>query len=199
MNQGIIMTLHKQQKILIIEDGETARLLITRLLEQEGYLVKGAADGVTGLLLAEEWNPDLIVLDLGLPDMSGADLAGLLVNHPYIVVTASKASDQFDHMRKKGALAYVVKPVNPDAFIRQVGIAIDRGRDAVTLRRAITETRQVAQALGLLMGRYTIDEREALEKLRSESKKHQRRVTEIAQQMIREFTENTQRRNKAMP
>ncbi|PCK01957.1 MAG: DNA-binding response regulator [Alteromonadaceae bacterium] len=62
-------------KILIIEDNDISREMIEEILTEEGYEVQSAATGTQGWSLAEKYDPDLILLDLGLPDIDGAQLA----------------------------------------------------------------------------------------------------------------------------
>lgn len=65
-------------RILVIDDCDLTRQLLTALLTGEGYHVTAAHDGMTGLTAARRQSPDLAIVDLHLPDLSGIELAGLL-------------------------------------------------------------------------------------------------------------------------
>ena len=67
-----------QLTILYIEDNPENQLLVRRILQAEGYTVVEAMDGPTGLDLARQTSPDLILLDINLPEMDGYELADLL-------------------------------------------------------------------------------------------------------------------------
>ena len=60
--------------VLVVEDDDGLRLAIQRMMEREGHLVHAAASGASALDLAASVAPDLVVLDVGLPDMSGYDV-----------------------------------------------------------------------------------------------------------------------------
>ncbi len=64
-----------EQRILLIEDNPDITRVVQYELEQAGYRVLTAPDGVTGLTSARENAPDLVILDLGLPDFDGAEIA----------------------------------------------------------------------------------------------------------------------------
>ncbi|NRD72794.1 response regulator transcription factor [Shewanella sp. VB17] len=92
------MITDRLKRILIIEDELIIREMTAELLEDEGYDVKTAADGKNGLYLAESFQPDLILLDLGLPDIDGAMVAKRLkknnkTKHILIMVLSARNDD----------------------------------------------------------------------------------------------------------
>ena len=99
--------------VLVIDDEPQIRRFVSAGLELHGYLVKEADTGATGLRTAAHMQPDLIVLDLGLPDMSGVDVVESLrawSNVPVIVLSIESAEEQKVMLLKLGADDYVVKP-----------------------------------------------------------------------------------------
>jgi len=99
------------EKILIIEDDENQRLLYKEELEEQGYRVIEAANAEEGLRLVEEENPDLVILDIWMPDMNGLEALTRIYemnpNLPVIINTAYSAYQ--DRFTSWLAEAYVVK------------------------------------------------------------------------------------------
>jgi two-component system KDP operon response regulator KdpE len=99
--------------ILVIDDEPQIRRFISAGLELYGYSVREAENGATALDLAARIHPDVIVLDLGLPDMSGIEVLETIrswSNVPVIVLSIQGDEDQKVHLLKSGADDYVVKP-----------------------------------------------------------------------------------------
>jgi CheY-like chemotaxis protein len=109
-------------RILLIEDDYGNRVLFTDFLKFCGYSVLALADGTDFLEAIENFDPQLILLDLKLPKMSGLSIIEALRNHPKfnqipILVVSGYAfqSDRHKAMRL-GASDYLVKPIQPDAL-----------------------------------------------------------------------------------
>lgn len=113
-------------RILIIEDNPRNATLMRRVLERDQFSVSIAEDGETGLLMALEDRPDLILLDLGLPDVDGQTVAGLLKqpdalpDTPLIVVTAWPSETAREMIEAYGCEGYIAKPINTREFPHQV-------------------------------------------------------------------------------
>jgi two-component system, OmpR family, KDP operon response regulator KdpE len=99
--------------VLVIDDEPQIRRFIDVGLDLHGYAVREAASGGAGLRAAADVEPELIVLDLGLPDMSGVDVLQTLrsrSNVPIIVLSIQGDEEQKVHLLRMGADDYVVKP-----------------------------------------------------------------------------------------
>lgn len=99
--------------VVIIEDDQRIRELVTRVLSQKGFDVDGASTALDGLQKIVQSSPDVVVLDMGLPDLDGADLLKMIraiTDVPVVVATAR--SDDRDVIRtlNAGADDYLVKP-----------------------------------------------------------------------------------------
>ena len=103
--------------ILYIEDNRENLLLVRRILEAEGYSVSGAADGPSGLELAAQMQPDLILLDINLPEIDGYDLARRfrttpgLERVPILAVTANVMQGDRERTLAAGCDGYIQKPI----------------------------------------------------------------------------------------
>lgn len=126
------------QTILIIEDDADISKLVALELEEAGFRALTAYDGVSGLTMAREANPDLVILDLGLPDLDGAEIARRLrktSDTPIIVLTAMDAVNTKVSLLEGGADDYLTKPFHPDELVARVKVQLrkQRGGEAVVL------------------------------------------------------------------
>ena len=111
-------------RILIVDDDRVLRLAVARLLEAEGFSVAQAADGPAALSLLNTEHFDLMLLDVGLPGMSGLEVlsrAGELPVRPLIVMmTADDAPETLLNAVRGQAFRYVQKPIAPTAMVEVV-------------------------------------------------------------------------------
>ncbi len=122
-----------QSTILVVDDEETFVHLVTTLLEAEGHRVVPADDGDAAIAAVERDEPDLIVLDLELPGMSGLEVLSRLrprVTVPIIVVSGHEAESERVLAFDLGADDYVVKPFLLREFAARVRSALRRARTA---------------------------------------------------------------------
>jgi len=102
-------------RLLFIEDDDEIRLVIRLALEDEGYQVDEARDGRTGLAAFERHEPDLVLLDLRLPDLVGFDVCHTMRSRsivPIVIVTAQTDTVDLVAGLEAGADDYITKPVN---------------------------------------------------------------------------------------
>ena len=120
--------------ILYIEDNAENRLLVRRILEAEGYSMIEATDGPTGLELAIQKQPDLILLDINLPEIDGYDLAGRFRNAPglqqvpILAITANAMKGDRERTLEAGCDGYIQKPIDVDRLPEQVRAALQKTR-----------------------------------------------------------------------
>lgn len=138
-----------QPRILIVDDNEQNRYVHSRYLKQAGYLVQEATNGSDGLRLVRETRPDLVLLDVRLPDINGyqicrqlkeaPDTASLPVLQTSATFTSSEART---HGLQGGADAYIVIPAEPEELVATVR-ALLRTREAEARAQAMARTWQV--------------------------------------------------------
>jgi two-component system cell cycle response regulator DivK len=123
---GDVMSERKMKTILLIEDDFDCAQIEMRSLKSPSYRLLHAANGTSGLLMAMEENPDLILLDLGLPDVDGWTLASRikrrpdLARVPIIAVTAWPPDVVKCLMKTCRCDGYICKPISPREFASQV-------------------------------------------------------------------------------
>jgi len=115
-----------QATILVIEDSVLSQRLVEVVLTAQGFRVVEARTGEEGLQKALDEQPDLILLDVHLPDMSGYDAAARLrarpetAQVPIIALTASASAEEEARARRAGCDGYIAKPINTRTFPDQV-------------------------------------------------------------------------------
>jgi CheY-like chemotaxis protein len=123
------------KKVLVIDDDEMALMMTRRVLEDAGYEVKATADGPQGIRLYEEHHPDAVLLDLGLPSMSGLDVLRAIRDfdsRARIIVFTGYMSAEFENQASRyGALFYVEKSAGPELLLSRVQQALGEGPSSV--------------------------------------------------------------------
>jgi DNA-binding response OmpR family regulator len=115
--------------LLFIEDDEAIRTALQLVLEDEGYEVAVAGDGETGIKMFGQIDPDLVLLDLRLPDISGFEVCRAIRRTsitPVIMVTAQTDTSDLVNGFDAGADDYVTKPVVPKELAARIRAALRR-------------------------------------------------------------------------
>lgn len=119
--------------VLAIDDDKTTLGILESQLNSLGYRVVTERSGVRGVELAKEFTPDVILLDLNMPVMSGFDVMSALrkdkitKNLPVIILTVSKDRDTVVEAMRHGAIDYMVKPYNVDKLDMKIKSAVNYG------------------------------------------------------------------------
>ena len=114
------------KKILIVEDNELNMKLFSDLLEAHDYVTIQTRDGMTALDLAREHSPDLILMDIQLPEVSGLEVTKWLKEDedlrsiPVVAVTAFAMKGDEEKIRQGGCEAYIAKPISVGQFLETV-------------------------------------------------------------------------------
>jgi len=112
--------------ILYIEDNPENRLLVKRVLEAEGYQVVEADSGSTGLQKAERLKPNLVLMDINLPEIDGYELTHRLKQMPHlagvpvVAMTANVMKGDRERTLAAGCDGYIQKPIDVDQLPLQV-------------------------------------------------------------------------------
>ncbi len=114
------------KKVLVVEDNDLNRKLFCDLLKAHDYEPEPLGDGREAVEIAQSQSPDLIIMDIQMPHVSGLDLIGALKQDaelksiPIMAVTAYAAKGDEERIRAAGAESYVSKPISVVKFIEEV-------------------------------------------------------------------------------
>lgn len=114
------------KRVLIVEDNDLNMKLFHDLLEAHGYEILQTKDGMEALQLARQHHPDLILMDIQLPEVSGLEVTKWikedddLRNIPVIAVTAFAMKGDEEKIREGGCEAYIAKPISVTNFLETV-------------------------------------------------------------------------------
>lgn len=115
--------------VVIIEDDQRIRELMARVLAEKGYEVEGAGTALDGLQRIVQTSPDVVVLDMGLPDLDGADLLKMIravTDVPVVVATARSEDRDVIRTLDAGADDYLVKPFSVEQLEARVRAVLRR-------------------------------------------------------------------------
>jgi two-component system cell cycle response regulator DivK len=119
------------KKILIVEDNELNMKLFHDLLEAQGYEILETREGLQALSLAREHRPDLILMDIQLPEISGLEVTKWLkeddelASIPVVAVTAFAMKGDEERIREGGCEAYISKPISVGPFLDTIRKLLD--------------------------------------------------------------------------
>lgn len=119
-------------RILVVDDDENIRRVLTIALEKEHYEVVAAADGAEGVQKAVECQPDLVILDLALPGLPGLEVCQRVratphLRHvPIVILSATTDLTDFSSAQKLGAIGFIHKPFHPRRLLNHVRMLLKR-------------------------------------------------------------------------
>jgi hypothetical protein len=170
--------MNKATRILVVDDEPAVLEVFSMILRRAGYEVWEASNGRQCLQVTRERRPDLVLLDVRLPDLSGIDIcrqikADAALLDIFVVLVSGMATSAADKVNgaETGADDYMVKPVNPDEFLARIRTIVRLRDTTAALRASEQHYRRLVEilpnAVGLidLQGRLTTANRQAVEML----------------------------------
>ncbi len=184
-----------EARILIAEGNELVAQSLGDQLSSLGYEVIGTVrSGRDAVRVAEELKPDLVILDMQIPDLSGDVVAKQISEQapaPIIMISAASDADTILRAGQAGALSYLVKPIKPEELPPAIAIALARHREIRKLREHVDELHEtiesrklIERAKGILMRRLRISDAEAEERMRERPKEKGVALKVIAQAIV---------------
>jgi response regulator NasT len=181
-------------KLLVIDDDRLVLATLSSGLRKAGYEVREAHDGESGIGVCADYEPDLALIDIRMPGMSGLETASRIFHEyavPFIMFTAYSDKDLVSSATNAGALGYLVKPLDVMQVIPTVEAALTRAKELRHLQsqeqhlnRALEQGRETSVAIGLLMERYRLSQQEAFELLRSYARSNRIKMADIAKEFV---------------
>lgn len=124
-----VSTAH-QKNILVVDDDANIRQLLRQQLEAEGYIIREAKDGIEAIAQVKKSAPDLITLDVMMPEMNGFDVAAVLKNDPKTmgipIIILSIVKDK-ERGYRLGIERYLMKPIETETLLHELGTLISQG------------------------------------------------------------------------
>jgi AmiR/NasT family two-component response regulator len=187
------------RRVVVAEDESLIRLDIVEILRDNGFDVVGeAGDGETAVQLATELRPDLVVMDVRMPQLDGIKAAERLTKDhiaPVVLLTAFSQKELVEQASEAGALAYVVKPFTPNDLLPAIEIALARYAQIVALETEVAdmverfETRKlVDRAKGLLNEKMGLSEPEAFRWIQKASMDRRLTMHDVAAAVIEQLS-----------
>ena len=140
--------LAQQQKtrVLLAEDEAIARVDLHELLDSLGYLVVGeAADGSEAVRLARDLRPDIVIMDIEMPELDGIEAAKVLYDEkvcPVLLLTAFSQRELVERARDAGVMGYLVKPWRDSEVTPAIEVALARYDETRTLDQEVADLKE---------------------------------------------------------
>lgn len=184
-----------QTRVVIADDESIIRMDLKEMLTTLGYLVVGeAGDGISAVNLARELRPELVIMDIKMPDLDGIAAAKILTEEriaPVLLLTAFSQQELVEGAKEAGVVGYVVKPFRESELIPAIEIALARfkefrslEKEASNLREILEARKLVERAKGVLMDQQGLKEAEAFRKIQKLSMNTRKSMREIAEAIL---------------
>jgi two-component system, response regulator PdtaR len=185
----------ERTRIIIADDESLIRMDLREMLTNLGYLVVGeVADGRSAVNQARELRPDIIIMDIKMPDMDGIEAAQTLTEEriaPVVLLSAYSQRDLVQRAREAGVVAYLIKPYREEELAPAIEVALARFQEFKELEAQVTdlqlalETRKlVDRAKGILMDKQGLSEAEAFRKIQKMSMDNRKPMKDVAEAII---------------
>jgi response regulator NasT len=188
------------RRVIVAEDEALIRMDVVETLQEHGFeVVAQASDGLQAIELVKLHLPDLVVMDIKMPNMDGITAAKIIsdLKIPVVLLTAFAQRELFEQAAEAGAMAYVVKPFNPNDLLPAIEIAIHRNLEFSALEVEISDLQErldtrkiVERAKGLLQSKNLVpDEPEAFRWIQKASMDRRLTMKEVAKTIIEQLSD----------
>lgn len=185
----------ERTRVIIADDESIIRMDLREMLTNLGYLVIGeVGDGRSAVNLARELRPDVIIMDIKMPDMDGIDAAKVLTEErisPVLLLTAYSQQELIERAKDAGVVGYIVKPFRESDLAPAIEVAVARfaefralEKEVGDLKLALETRKSVDRAKGILMDTQGLTEAEAFRKIQKMSMNIRKPMKEVAEAII---------------
>jgi two-component system, response regulator PdtaR len=185
----------ERTRVIIADDESLIRMDLREMLTNLGYLVVGeVADGRSAVNQARELRPDVVVMDIKMPDMDGIEAAKILTEErvaPVVLLSAYSQRDLVERAREAGVVAYLVKPYREEELAPAIEVALarfaefkDLEKQVADLQQALETRKLVDRAKGILMDKQGLTEAEAFRKIQKMSMDNRKAMKDVAEAII---------------
>jgi two-component system, response regulator PdtaR len=185
----------ERTRVIIADDESLIRMDLREMLTNLGYLVVGeAGDGRSAVSQARELRPDIVVMDIKMPDMDGIEAAKILTEErvaPVLLLSAYSQTDLVQRAQKAGVAGYLVKPLRESDLAPAIEVALARfseframEREVDSLQEALETRKAVERAKGILMDTQGLSETEAFRRIQKMSMNNRKSMRTVADAII---------------
>ncbi len=185
----------ERTRVIIADDESLIRMDLREMLTNQGYLVVGeVGDGRSAVNLARELRPDIVIMDIKMPDMDGIEAAKLMTEEriaPVLLLSAYSQQELVQRARQAGVAGYLVKPFRESDLPPAIEVALARfseframEREVDTLQDALETRKAVDRAKGILMDTQGLSETEAFRKIQKMSMNNRKPMRAVAEAII---------------
>ena len=183
----------ERTRVIIADDESLIRMDLREMLTNLGYLVVGeAGDGLSAVNMARELRPDIVIMDIKMPDMDGIEAAGILTQEriaPVLLLSAYSQTELVQRARQAGVAGYLVKPFREPDLTPSIEIALSRFSEFIEkelgdLQDALETRKLVDRAKGILMDTQGLSESEAFRKVQKMSMNNRKSMRSVAEAII---------------
>jgi len=185
----------ERTRIVIADDESIIRMDLREMLSNLGYLVIGeVGDGLSAVNLSRELRPDLVIMDIKMPDMDGIEAARILTEAkiaPVLLLTAYSQRELVTRAREAGVVGYLVKPFQESDLVPAIEVALARfaefnalEKEVGDLQEALETRKLVDRAKGILMDSQDLAEADAFRKIQKMSMNTRKPMKEVAEAII---------------
>jgi two-component system, response regulator PdtaR len=182
-------------RVIVADDESVICMDLREMLSNLGYLVVGeAGDGRSAVNLSRELRPDVVLMDIKMPDMDGIEAAKILTEEriaPVVLLTAFSQQDLVQRAKAAGVVGYLVKPIKEAELAPAIEIALARfaefrelEKEVDTLQEQLETRKLVDRAKGILMDSQNLSEADAFRRIQKMSMNTRKSMKEIAQAII---------------
>lgn len=184
-------------RVLIVDDESLIRMDLRDIIESCGHeVVAEGTNGVEALALCKKHMPDIILMDVKMPELDGIEAARQIGFHheaPVVLLTSYSQQDLIDKARDSGVYGYLIKPVREEQLVPTLEMALGRYKSDAQLREKMAELEQsledrkiIQKGTGILMELYSISEVEAYNRIRTLSMNKQISIIETCNLIIKQ-------------
>lgn len=186
-------------RVLIVDDESLIRMDLRDIIESCGHeVVAEGTNGVEAIKFCKEYKPDIILMDVKMPELDGIEAARQIGFHheaPVVLLTSYSQQDLIDKARESGVYGYLIKPVREEQLVPTLEMALGRYNSDTQLRKKMVELEQsledrkiIQKGTGILMELYSISEEEAYNRIRALSMKKRDTIVNICKAVINQVT-----------
>ena len=184
-------------RVLIVDDESLIRMDLRDIIESCGHeVVAEGTNGVEALALCKKNKPDIILMDVKMPELDGIEAARQIGFHheaPVVLLTSYSQQDLIDKARDSGVYGYLIKPLREEQLVPTLEMALGRYKSDAQLREKMAELEQsledrkiIQKGTGILMELYSISEVEAYNRIRTLSMNKQISIIETCNLIIKQ-------------